>query len=98
MSAGELAGKKIFLRDNLKAIKRVGYHALPLLVRNIFIREGKINVLADSKIVEQVIALKHHPDVALGQIRTLLALHLMNSFFAKPILAIPCIIEQRQDI
>jgi hypothetical protein len=66
LPAGELAGKQVFLGHNLEAIKSVGHHALPLGTRNVLIREWKINVFLNRKLVEQVVALEDHTDVAFG--------------------------------
>ncbi len=75
LPAGKLAGKQIFLGDDLKPVQRVGDQALPLAARNVFIRERQVDVLLHGEIVEQVIALEHHADILLGQFSTLLALH-----------------------
>ena len=45
-----------------------------------------------------MIALKHHPDIALGEFSALLALHGVDRCSAKPVLAGPCVIEQCEDI
>ena len=98
LSAGELAGKQIFLGDDLKAVQRVRHQALPLPAGDIFIRERQVDVLAHGEIVEQVIALENHADIALGQFATLLAFHVMDSLLAKPVLAQPLIVEQGKHI
>ena len=74
------------------------HHALPLPVRNVLIREREIDVLAHCEIVQQVITLKHHANVLLRKLSTLFALHFVDRFLAKPIFAIPGVIEQCEDI
>src|ERR1700756_3251216 len=94
----ELAGIQVFLGDNLKMVERVGNQALPLLAGNVLVREWQVDVLLHRQIVEQVITLKDHADIALGQLRPLLALHLVDTLLAEPVLAIPAVIEQRENI
>src|SRR5438477_6536120 len=92
LPARKLARKQVLLGDNLETVKRVRNHALPLLVRDVFVGEWKINILADREVIEQVIALKHHSDIALGNIGALFALHLMHGLFTKPVFAFPAVI------
>src|ERR1700691_5241623 len=75
LSAGELAGIEIFLRNYLKAIKRVSDKALPLLARNVFVGEWEIDIFRYRKIVEQMVTLKDHADILLGQLRAFFPLH-----------------------
>src|SRR5215472_2018606 len=96
LSSGKLAGKQVFLGHNLKAIERIRHHPLPLLVRNVLIRKRQVDVFAYREVVEKVVALKDHAYVALGEIGALLALHFVDGLLAKPIFALPAIIEQRQ--
>src|SRR5437588_620159 len=98
LAAGQLAGKQILLGDNLEAVEGVGHHTLALLVRDVFIREWKIDVFPYGQFIEQVIALKDHPDIALGEFTSLFAFHLVGGLAAKPELALPAVIEQGEDI
>ena len=98
LATRKLAGKQVLLGDDLEAIQGVSHHALPLFVWNIFIGERKVDVLPHCQIIEQVITLKHHPDIALGQLAPLLALHVMDSLLAKPVFTLPAVIQQRQHI
>src|SRR5437667_120100 len=98
LPARELAGEQIFLGYDLKAVESVGDHALPLLVGNVFVRKRQVDVLAYGEIVEQMIALENHADVLLRELGTLFALHFVDSLFAKPIFAVPGVIEQRKHI
>ena len=98
LSAGKLAGIKIFLGDDLEMVERFGHHALPLTARNVFVGERQIDVLLHRQVVEQVIALEDHADIALGQFGALLALHRVHGLLAKPVLACPLVVEQGEHI
>src|SRR5579859_157417 len=98
LASGKLAGIQILLADDLEAIEGVGDKTLSLLAGNIFIRERQIDIFLHSEIVEQVIALEDHADVAFGHLAALLALHGVDGFVAKPIFALPSIVKQREDI
>src|SRR6266403_5319389 len=68
LSAGKLAGVEVFLGDDLETIENVRYQALALMACNVFVREWQIDVLLHGEIVEQVITLKNHADILLGQL------------------------------
>jgi hypothetical protein len=98
LPSGKLAGKQILLGNNLEPVQCVSHQALPLTAGDIFIRQRQVDVLAHSQIVQQVIALKHHADVALGQFPTLFPFHLMDTLLTKPVLALPLIVEQGENV
>src|SRR5208337_4363462 len=66
LSAGKLVGKKVFLGDDLKMIQGFGNHTLALAAWNVFIGQGKIDVLLHSEIVEKMIALEDRYELALS--------------------------------
>jgi len=45
-----------------------------------------------------VITLKYHTNAAPGQVRSLLPVEFVNRLLSKPILALPIVIEQAEDI
>ena len=95
---GKLVGIEIFLRHDLEAIESVGDRALPLASRNVFIRKWQINVFLNGKIVEQVIALEDHSDIAFGQLAPLFAFHEVGGLLAEPVFAGPLVVEKRQHV
>src|SRR4051794_36822700 len=98
LSAGELTGEQVFFCHHLKSVECVGNHALPLLVRNVFIRKWQVDVLAHGEVVQQVITLEYHPDLALSQFGTLLALQFVHRLFAEPVLTLPSVVEQGKNV
>jgi len=54
LATGELAGKQILLADNLKPIERVTDDRLPLLSYPIAIESGKLQILKNRWVIEQV--------------------------------------------
>ena len=95
---GKLAGIEIFLRHDLEAIESVGDRALPLTSRNVLIRKWQINVFLNGKIVQQMIALEDHSDIALSQLAPLLAFHEVGGLLAEPVFAGPLVVEKRQHV
>ena len=71
---------------------------LALAARNIFIGERQVNVLLHGEVVEQVVALKDHAHILLGELGALLALHLVHALLAEPVFALPLVIEQGEHI
>src|SRR4029077_11737989 len=98
LSTRKLAWVKVFLGDDLKTIENVRYQALPFGAGNIFVRKRQVNVLPYSEIVEQVITLKDHPNVPLGQVCASSALHGVRSLIAKPVFTTPLVVEQGENI
>src|SRR5579872_6032919 len=82
----------------VKPLQRLRHHVLALLWREVLIRKRTVNVLMDGEIVEQMVALKHHADVSLGQLGAILGLNLMDSQISKPVLALPLIVEKGEHI
>ena len=64
---------KIFFGDNLEAVENIGHHALAFFSGQVFVGERQVDVLGDSEIVKQVIALEDHADALAGKIGALLA-------------------------
>ena len=75
LSAGKLVGIQVLLGDNLKMVERFGHHALPLTAWDVLVRQRQVDVFLHGQVVEQVIALEDHSDVALGQLGAIFALH-----------------------
>ena len=68
------------------------------LARNVLIRKRQIDVLLHGEVVEQVVALEDHADILLRQFSPLLALQVVNALFAKPVLALPLVVEKSQHV
>ncbi len=98
LSAGELAGIQIFLRDDLESIEGVRHQALPLPARNVFIRKRQINVFLNRKVVEQVVALEDHSDILFREFAPLFALELVNGLLTEPVLAGPLIVQESKNV
>src|SRR5262245_53942136 len=98
LPARELARKKILFCHNLKAIESVRHHALALSARDVLVREWKIDVLLHGEIVEQVVALKNHADIALSELGAFLAFHVVHGGIAEPIFDGPTVVEERENV
>ena len=66
LPALELAGIEIFFGNDLELVQCVSHHALPLRFRNVLVGQRQVNVFLNGQVVEQVVALEDHSDVALG--------------------------------
>src|SRR5690348_13874827 len=97
LSTGKLAREEILFRHDLKAIERIRHHTLALMSRDVLIGKREVDILRDGEIIEQVITLKNHSDVAFGEFRAYFPLHAVNSALAEPVFAIPTVVEKRQD-
>src|SRR5437764_15396475 len=72
LSAGKLRRIQILFADDLKSIECVADDRLTILAVHVSIRERQFEILEDSLIVQQVIALKHEADVLVTQFGALL--------------------------
>src|SRR5262249_25047010 len=93
LSAGKLVGIEVLLSDDLKTIENVGDHRGPLCPRDIAVGERNIDVLLDSQVIEQVIALKDEADVLAIQLSATLAIQLVYRLLGKEIFAGPAVIQ-----
>jgi hypothetical protein len=91
-------GNKIFLGHNLEAVENVGHHPLPFFGGQVLVRERQVDVLGDGQVVQQVIALEDHADALAGEVGALLAIELVHRRFAEPVLALPAVVEQRENV
>src|ERR1051326_6286526 len=98
LASGKLVGIQIFFGDDLKTVQSVSNQSLPLFARDIFVGKGQVDVFLHGKVVEEMIALEDHADVAFGNFAALLALHGMDGFLSKPVFTFPTVIEQGEDI
>src|SRR5580765_4794373 len=98
LAAGELAGKKIFFGNNLKTIQSVGNHALALVARNVFVGKRQVDIFLHGEIVEQMVALENHSDVAFGKFRAFLAFHSVDCSLAEPVFTVPSVIKERKGV
>ena len=65
---------------------------------HVLVRERKIDVLGDGKIVEQMVALEDHADALAGEVRALLAIERVDRRGSKPVLAEPTVVEQGEHV
>src|SRR5580698_1478410 len=63
LSTGKLAGIKVLLTHDLKAIQNFGNHAGTLPASNVAVGERNVEIFVNRQVVEQVIALKDEPNV-----------------------------------
>ena len=68
LTAGKLVGIEIFLAHDAEAIERVRHHRLAFGTRDIFVGERQIDVFRNVEVIEQVVALENHADVAPCQV------------------------------
>ncbi len=66
--------------------------------RHILVGKREVDILGDGEVVEQVVALEDHANALSGKVGSLLAVERVNGRFAKPVLALPAIVEQSQNI
>src|SRR6266478_2155373 len=97
LAAGELVREKVFLANDVEAIERVANQAYAFFVRHVFVGERDFQVLEYRQIVDQVIALKHEPDVRFMQLVAFLDVELMHCFAQEVVVAAPRPIEHSDD-
>ena len=95
--AGEVRGPDA-VRERIEDLTRQAIRDIGYAQDGFHWEKAKIDVLLHGKVVEQVIALEYHTDLALGQLGTVLTLHQMNGLLAKPVFTGPLIVEQSQDV
>src|ERR1700761_721903 len=98
LASRKLVGKKVLLAYDVEAIKRVCHQRLALCAGDVLVGEGEVDVFRNVEIVEQMIALKNHADVAPGQLCPLLAVHGVNGFPLNPVGSKPLVVKERQHI
>ena len=98
LPAGELAWIEVLFGHDLKAVENVSHHPLALVGGKVLVTQWQIDVFGHGQIVQQVIALEDHADALAGQVGALLAIELVHRRFAKPVLALPPVVEQRQHV
>ena len=86
LPAGELVGKQVLLGHDLKAVEDIGHHAGAFLGRKVLVGERQVDILRDSKIVQQVIALEHHADALPREVGALFAVQPVDRGVAEPVL------------
>src|SRR5262245_50843662 len=89
LTARELCRKQILFAHHLKTVERVANDRLPVLLAYVAIRERQLEVLEHGLIVEQVITLKHKPDVLIAQRSAFLAVELVDRRIVEVILTGP---------
>src|SRR6185437_3499056 len=68
LAARELVGEQVLLSDDLEAIENIGNHASTILRWKVLVRQWKVDVFGDGKVIEEVVTLKHHADALSGQV------------------------------
>ena len=98
LTARELRGEEVFLADDAEAIKGVSDQSLTLGAGDVFVGERQVDVLGDGEVVEQVIALKDHADVAAGEVGAALAGEGLDGGAVEGELAGPGVVEHGKDV
>ena len=98
LPAGQLIRIQILLSHDLKPIKDVGHHALTIFAADIPVRERNLQVLVHRQVVEQVIALKHEPDMLLVKLGSLLRIQPVDGLVHEVVLARPRAVVHAQDV
>ena len=93
LSARKLAGVEVFLADDVEPVERVGHDRLALRTLDVPVGEGDVQVFGDREVVEQMVLLKHEPDIALVQLSPLLDIHLVDGMVEKVIFTAPFPVE-----
>jgi len=93
----ELIGEQIFLAHDVEPVKGVADQADALFVRHVLVRERHFQIFEDRQIVDQVIALKHKPNVRFVQFVALFDVQLVNRFAQKVKVSGPCAIQHPDD-
>jgi len=70
----------------------------PVVSRGHLCRRAAVDILAHGEVVEQVITLKDHANVAPWLNRPVLSLHRVRGLIAKPVFSLPLIVEQSENI
>ena len=93
LAARKLAGVEVFLGDDVEPVERVGHNRLALRPLDVSVGEGDVQVFGDREIVEQVVLLKHEPDISFVQLSPLLHIHLVDGLVEKIIFTGPFPVE-----
>src|SRR5438105_1333567 len=96
LATGELPREQTLLRDDSEPVQRVGNERVALTLLDVAVRQRDIEVLRHREVVEQVILLKHEPDVLLVERHAVLGLHLMNHVIEEAVLARPVAVEHAE--
>src|ERR1700676_2321014 len=86
LTYGKLVVEQILFSYDVKPVQSIAHQAHAFLMRNIFIREGHLQIFKHGQIVDQVIALKNKTDVRLVKFITLLGVQLVDRLAKKEIL------------
>src|SRR6266436_157348 len=97
LAAGKLIREEVFLADYVEAIQRVANQADAFLVRHILVGKWYFQIFKHRQIVDQVIALKHEPDVCFMQLIALLDVEFVDRFAKKVIVPSPRAVEHSHD-
>src|SRR5262249_7732676 len=84
-----LVGKQILLSDNLKPVECIADNTLPFRFLDIPVGKRNIKILKYRQAIEQVITLKHKPDIPIPEIIPLVLIQLVNRLIEEVILAAP---------
>jgi hypothetical protein len=88
---------EIFLGDDLKTIQSIRDNGLAFASLDIAIREGNIQVLVDSQVVEQMVLLEDEADVSFVQLHAVFRFQLVDCFTKKVVLPEPIAVEHSED-
>src|ERR1700676_5274453 len=97
LTARKLVGKEIFLADDVEAVEDVADQADALFVGHILIRERDFQIFEDSKIVDQVIALKNEADIGFVQLVAFFDVELVDRLIEEIVFAGPSTVEHAYD-
>src|SRR5262245_27422686 len=81
----------------METIEYVAYHRGALGTLHIAIGKRDIEILVDSQVIDQMIALEYKPDIFLIQLHAILGLHAMHLVAEELKFAGPCAVEHPKD-
>src|ERR1051326_1563973 len=98
LSTRQLSWIEIFLTHDLKSIERVADDRLAILTAHVSIRKRQFEILKDSLIVQQVIALKDKANILVTQFGALLRFERMHGDVIEAVLTIPGMIVHTKNM
>ncbi|MCR6657697.1 MAG: hypothetical protein NVV63_18240 [Opitutus sp.] len=98
LTAGELRGIKVFLRDHVEAIERVAHDALAVLLGRVAIGERDLEIFVNGEVVEQVVALEDETEMFLLQLEAFLFVELVHGFAEQLVFTRPGAVVQAEDV
>src|ERR1700758_4776691 len=97
LSTRELIREQIFFANDVETIQCIANQADALFVRDVPVRQWNLKVFVHGEIVDQVITLKHEPDIGLVQLIALFDAEFVHRLLEEKIFAGPCSVEHSEN-